>query len=562
MKIREVEKITGLTAKAIRLYEEKGLIRVSRQDNSYRDYSEDVIEKLKLIRILRELDVPLSQIKLHFNGIMTLEELLNDRKAEMEKENIFHRENYDKCIRLIRELQLDDMKTEETPAVISPHRTLLGLDIGTTNISAVLLEEETGNVLETYVVSNASRLPTESDLAECNVDWIVNKAVRIVESLVKMYPNTRCIGITGQMHGMLYISDAGQALSPFYTWQDGRGNRKYSEECTYSAEIEARTGYTCNTGYAFSTLFYNACEHIEPPGAYSFCTIMDYVAMRLTGRKSPLVHPSNAASFGLYDIQNHGFDRIAIQRLGLSHLTLPEVAEQEDNTVGYYQNIPVSVAIGDNPASFFGSVKNEKESVLVNFGTGSQVSLVVERYQTVPEGLEIRPYLFGKYLICGSALCGGKAYALLERFFSDYAKALLPEATSQYELMNRFAKEAYTDGHALSVSTQFCGTRKKPFLRGSITGIDDTNFTPGQLILGVLRGMAEELKDYYDQMKPRKVTHLVASGNAVKRNEVLQWVLEDVFQKKVELTDNNEEAAIGSALYAYSSLQPLGEDRI
>ncbi len=555
MKIREVEKITGLTAKAIRLYEEKGLIRVSRQDNSYRDYSEDVIEKLKLIRILRDLDVPLSQIRLHFNGIMTLEELLNDRKAEMEKENIFHRESYDKCVRLIHELRICDMGIEEPPVTIDPAKALLGLDIGTTNLSAVLLEEETGKVLETYVVSNASRLPTDSDLAECDVDWIVNKAVRMVENLVKMYPNTKCIGITGQMHGMLYISDTGKALSPFYTWQDGRGNRSFSEETTYSAEITARTGYICNTGYAFSTLFYNACGHMEPSGAHSFCTIMDYVAMCLTGRKSPLIHPSNAASFGLYDIQNHCFDRTAIQRLGLSHLTLPEIAENKDKTVGYYQNIPVNVAIGDNPASFFGSVKNEKESVLVNIGTGSQVSMVVEHYQTVPEGLEIRPYLFGKYLICGSALCGGKAYALLERFFSDYAKALLPEATSQYELMNRLAKEAYANGHTLSVSTLFCGTRKEPFLRGSITGIDDSNFTPGQLILGVLHGMVEELKGYYDRMKPRNVTHLVASGNAVKRNEVLQRVLEDVFQKTIELTDNNEEAAIGSALYACALLQ-------
>ena len=40
MKINEVVKITGLTKKAIRLYEDRGLITVGRSENGYRDYSE------------------------------------------------------------------------------------------------------------------------------------------------------------------------------------------------------------------------------------------------------------------------------------------------------------------------------------------------------------------------------------------------------------------------------------------------------------------------------------------------------------------------------------------
>ena len=44
MRIKEVEKTTGLTAKAIRLYESKGLLSVGREsENDYRDYTpEDV----------------------------------------------------------------------------------------------------------------------------------------------------------------------------------------------------------------------------------------------------------------------------------------------------------------------------------------------------------------------------------------------------------------------------------------------------------------------------------------------------------------------------------------
>ena len=85
MKISEVEKITGLSAKAIRLYEEKGLIRVHRKDNLYRDYDKETVDKLMLIKTLREIGVSLSQLCLHFNGVITFEELLSTRKAEMEK---------------------------------------------------------------------------------------------------------------------------------------------------------------------------------------------------------------------------------------------------------------------------------------------------------------------------------------------------------------------------------------------------------------------------------------------------------------------------------------------
>lgn len=549
MKISEVENITGLSAKAIRLYEEKGLIGVIRKDNSYRDYDEEVINKLRFIRTLRDMGISISQICLHFNGVITLEELLNNRKNELEKENIFHQESYCKCVDFIRQLQTKNTKFNEATGVITHANVLLGLDIGTTNISAVIVDYDASEVLETYVVPNTSGTPIESDFAEFDVIWILDKAKCIVDYLIKVYPSIKCIGISGQMHGMVYISEDGKAVSPFCNWQDGRGNRKFSETKTYCEEIMNRTGYMCCSGYAFATMFYNKINHLEPQNAKSFCSIMDYVVMVLTNKKTPLVHVSNAASFGLYDIKNNCFDKSAVEKLGLSHYTLPQIAGASD-IAGYYENIPVCVAIGDNQASFFGSVKEEKTSALVNFGTGSQVSVVADEFQKVGKELEIRPYLFGKYLICGSALCGGKAYAIIEKFFSEYVGALTQKTDSQYETMNNLAKKAYSDGQPLFVSTLFCGTRQEPSLRGLISGIDDTNFTPGNLILGVLQGLANELKTYFDRMEHSDITHLVASGNAVKRNVVLQSLLKDIFKMDVVLTNSNEEAAIGSALYA------------
>ncbi|MCM1158717.1 MAG: MerR family transcriptional regulator [Bacteroidales bacterium] len=63
MKIKDVEKLTGLTAKSIRYYESKGLLQVERDEgNSYRSYSEENVQELRKIRLLRFLDFSIEQI--------------------------------------------------------------------------------------------------------------------------------------------------------------------------------------------------------------------------------------------------------------------------------------------------------------------------------------------------------------------------------------------------------------------------------------------------------------------------------------------------------------------
>lgn len=63
MQIKEVEKLTGLSSKTIRFYEEKGLLEVSRNaNNTYRDYSEDNVQTLKKIKIFRYFGFSVSNI--------------------------------------------------------------------------------------------------------------------------------------------------------------------------------------------------------------------------------------------------------------------------------------------------------------------------------------------------------------------------------------------------------------------------------------------------------------------------------------------------------------------
>ena len=147
---------------------------------------------------------------------------------------------------------------------------LLGLDIGTTNISAVVIDCDEQEIIKTYTIANNSGKESERDFSEYDPEWIAEKAVNIVDELIDAYPNIKAIGLTGQMHGLIYVSEEGKAVSPLYNWQDGRGNRLYQEEKTYCQEIEARTGYPCNSGYAFATMFYNHINLLEPKEAKSF----------------------------------------------------------------------------------------------------------------------------------------------------------------------------------------------------------------------------------------------------------------------------------------------------
>lgn len=92
MRIKEAEQRTGLTAKAIRLYESKGLLKPAREtENDYRDYTEEDVARLKTIAILRKLDVPVAVIKEWTDGTTELRDILrqaaeDNREASRESE--------------------------------------------------------------------------------------------------------------------------------------------------------------------------------------------------------------------------------------------------------------------------------------------------------------------------------------------------------------------------------------------------------------------------------------------------------------------------------------------
>ena len=427
-----------------------------------------------------------------------------------------------------------------------------GIDIGTTTVSAAVFSPRTGRCAAFWTRNSEAAL-------EGRAPWekkqdprvLLDRIRRMLAVLLERFPSVRSIGLTGQMHGILYLDAAGDACSPLYTWQDGRAGLGSPSVCD---RIREKTGYRLFPGYGIGTHVYNRENGLVPRDAVMLSTVMDYAAASLCSLRRPLTHSSDAASLGLFCPDRGDFDADALGKLGIDRSFLPEVLDT-GAVIGTWRGIPVSVPIGDNQASFLGAVRDPGTTALANIGTGSQISLLLGPGEARDPSLrlnasvELRPMGDGYSLLCGSALCGGRAYAMLERFFREVLRACGLPADEQYEVLNRLALEGLRE-KPLAVTPSFCGTREDPGALGQIGGISGDNFTPQALAAGFVRGMAGELAELFAQMPHGRIRTLLVSGNAVRRNPALREALGEAFGLETILSENTEEAACGAALFS------------
>lgn len=433
----------------------------------------------------------------------------------------------------------------------------IGLDIGTTTICAIVIDASDGKVLRSVTLPNDTFLTDVKPFEKIqDPEKILSKAMTLVEELLGEFDDVASIGVTGQMHGLMYINEKGESLSGLYIWQDASANEIYKDGKTYAQYLTELTGYKMASGFGGSTYFYHTINNMVPESATKICTIHDYVAMKLASLNTPIMHTSDAASYGLFDIENSRFDEEAILKAGLKVDMFPEVTN-ENRILGKKDGkIPVSVAIGDNQASFLGSVCDVEECLLVNVGTGSQISFATKS-AVAPAGLEIRPCIGEDRIMVGSSLCGGRAFALLEKFFRETAELVTGEkCDSAYKGIDAFLENTPGVENPVEFSTLFCGTRENPEDRASIGNLGLDNFTPGHLVYGVMHGMADELSGMYRNgisVCKERPCQLIASGNGIRKNKTLQRIVSDVFGMDLKIPKHKEEAAYGSAIFSLTS---------
>ncbi|MDA0708871.1 MAG: FGGY family carbohydrate kinase [bacterium] len=448
----------------------------------------------------------------------------------------------------------------------------LGLDIGTTTITAVVVDVETGGVVSIRSASNDAEITGTADKRIGRSEWHSERMIQIAFGVIRQAAldsgRVEGVGVTGQMHGMMLVAENGAPEGPFIGWQDRRGAETFEkhDSCVGHmrkiSEAVGAFGRGCrpHPGYMGTTLFWLARQgglsrNLTP------AFMPDYAVARLT-EKRPMTDATNAAGSGLFDVVDRIWRADLMVELGLFPEQMPELRDSATcagvvtpaaaTRSGLKAGIPVCVACGDNQASFLGSVGDLEGSVLVNVGTGGQVSVHVKEAVSVEE-LEARPFVDGGFLLVGAGLVGGRSYAWLRDFIREIGKAFYGGKGDEdlYGVMNRLAAGISPGSDGLICEPLFTGTRREPDRRGVWRGVGTSNFSAGHMARALLEGLTDQFHRLYGEMDRLGVGargKLIGAGNGIRKNDLLRAILEERFGLTMRVPGHTEEAAFGAAL--------------
>lgn len=200
MNIKQASKQSGVSAPNIRFYEKEGLLNPTRlPGNDYRDYTEQDIRTLKLIRMLRMLDVPLPTIKAVLRGEQPLQQALQAQQTVLEQQAAHLAAAMQFCADLARQrpqaetLDVDACLTRmEKPAVqgafcsgwLQDYRTLAQVQhqrhFSFIPEGSINTPQEFTAALQTYAKANGMQFSLEKEgmYPEFSLDGIPYKAYR------------------------------------------------------------------------------------------------------------------------------------------------------------------------------------------------------------------------------------------------------------------------------------------------------------------------------------------------------------------------------------------------
>jgi sugar (pentulose or hexulose) kinase len=453
---------------------------------------------------------------------------------------------------------------------------VIGLDIGSSSIKAVLFAPKENRVLRTHRLPLTSRVATRvPGHFEEDPTAIRDTAFTVIRELAAIARDdahvVRAIGLTGQMHGGLLTDANLDPLSNFITWQDKRGEEIAAGGETYVEELSKHfaddpTGVGIHTGFLLATLHWMKGNGGFPASTTKVLGIYDWIASLLAGRA--VTDIASAAAWAMFDPIRKLWREDPLQFAGIPLEWLPEIAEPGldlgciESTIardlGITGDVRILATIGDTQASYLGARCGAGE-VLLNFGTGSQ-SMWETATPVATDGVDIRylqhdPQRFKggpRWLATAPTLAGGEAYRIVAEFFRSVARdftgqELLLDET--FAIMDRLSLESGTNG--ISFDPIFAGSKfaERDWARASITGITTSNLRPASLVRALIEGMIEEIAvPYFRREGHVRHVGLVGGGGGMRQNMALRQVAEARFGLPLRLSECAEEAALGAAL--------------
>ena len=253
---------------------------------------------------------------------------------------------------------------------------LLGIDIGTSGCKVILIDEN-GTLLKQASSEYPLLTPQPMWTEQNPIDWW-NGILHCLKELNE--PSVDAIGVTGQMHGSVFLDANDEVIRPALLWNDQRT----VEECK---DIEHTMGrdelmkITCNpalTGFQLPKILW--LRKHEPENFARLKSVLlpkDYIRMMLTGEKATEV--SDASGTGILNVPKRAWSATMMEKLDLSSDLFPKVYESDEITGSTIKSeflnagIPVVGDGGDQAAAAVGTGAVSVGTISVSLGTSGVV---------------------------------------------------------------------------------------------------------------------------------------------------------------------------------------------
>lgn len=447
---------------------------------------------------------------------------------------------------------------------------LMGIDVGTTGVKIIIIDEK-GNTIKTKTVEYPLLTPKHGWAEQNPYDWweATKKGISEILKESKIKPEEiKGIGLTGQMHGAVFLDKDNNVIHPAILWCDQRTK----DECDEITEVVGKEKIfeiTCNpvlTGFQAPKIIWLRKNKPEIyKNVKKILLPKDYIRFCLTGEFATDV--SDASGTSLFDVKKRKWSDEILEKLEIQKEFLPLVYEGTEITgyikndvakiTGLKENTPVIAGGGDQAAGGVGNGIVEEGLVSVTIGTSGVVFAHSEKVLVDPKG---RLHTFchavpGKWHLMGVMLSAGGSFRWLrDTLCKEEVKQAKRKKIDPYEIMTEKAKHIPVGSEGLIFLPYLTGERcpyPDPNARGVFFGLS-LKHTKSHIIRSVMEGVTFGLKDSIEIMKEINLPigeKLRASGGGGK-SELWCQMMADIFGKEIVRLYCQEGPSYGAAILA------------
>lgn len=269
----------------------------------------------------------------------------------------------------------------------------LGIDIGTSSVKAILMDEA-GAVIEQagspLGVSRPHSLWSEQNPA----DWWAATTNAVTQLDLRKRRAVKAIGLSGQMHGATLLDSQDKPLRPAILWNDGRSAKQCAALEASISDLGQITGNRAMPGFTAPKLQW-VREH-EPEVFARVKTVLlpkDYVRLCMTGDKASDM--SDSAGTLWMDVAKRDWSDRVLSATGLNRSHMPKLFEGCEITGELRANVatawgmdcvPVVAGGGDNAAGAVGVGVVNAGDAFLSLGTSGVLFLANGGYTPNPAG--------------------------------------------------------------------------------------------------------------------------------------------------------------------------------